>query len=126
MGKVTYSDGYHLRWASPGRYTLTQGFTVRWDSPTGLISFYIRDGFETDLASIPKVFRGIIPPRGRWTQAAIAHDWAYCGKTTLTKREADLLFLHGMESIGGIPWWKRNVMYLAVRLGGVGHWGKSL
>ena len=122
LRRVTYSEGYSLRWSSPGRYTLTQGFTVRWDSPTGLISFYVQDGFETDLASIPKVFRGIIPQRGRWTQIAIAHDWAYCGKTTLTKAEADLMFLHGMES-AGVGWLKRRVMYCAVRLGGVGHWG---
>ncbi len=123
MGKVTYSDGYHLRWLRPGRYTLTQGFTVRWDSPTGLISFYVQDGFETDLASIPPIFRGIIPVRGRWTQAAIAHDWIYCGKAgSLTKKEADLLFLHAMAS-AGVSWWKRNVMYCAVRLGGTGHWG---
>ncbi len=123
--RVTYSGGFHLRQLGlrPGHFTLTQGFTVKWDSPRGRISFYVADGFETDLASIPVAFRGAIPQMGRWNQAAICHDWIYRGKAgPLTKAEADLLFLHGMAA-SGVAWWRRHVIYLAVRLGGRGHWG---
>ncbi len=120
MGKhtVTYSDGYHIRRTLlPGQFILREDFAVTWDGSAGLIRFTVEAGFKTDLASIPVIFRRFIPKMGKWNQAAICHDWAYCGKTTLTKAEADLLFLDAMRA-ANVVWWRRRAMYLAVRVGG--------
>ena len=71
-------------------------------------------GFITDFASVPQVFWSILPPDGQYTQAAVLHDWLYL-KQTRTRKEADKIFLEAMEVLG-VAWWKRNIMYQAVRL----------
>lgn len=121
---VTYSAEPVIRWGlAQGRFTLVEGFTVTWKRGlTEVVEFEVPAGFQTDLASIPRIFQSIVPKIGKHIQPAIAHDFCYAGNTDLTKEEADLLFLDGMKSTG-VWWLRRRVMYLAVRLGGKGHWG---
>ncbi len=121
---VTYSAEPTMRWGlAQARFTLTEPFTVTWKRGlTEVLEFTVLAGFSTDLASIPRAFQGIVPKVGKHIQPAIAHDWCYMGNTDLTKADADLLFLEGMESVG-VWWLRRRVMYMAVRLGGTGHWG---
>ena len=121
---VTYSADPVLRYGlAQGRFTLTESFTVVWKRGlTETLEFEVAAGFRTDLASIPRGFRSIIPQVGRHLQPAIVHDWCYAGNTDLTKEESDLLFLAGMKS-AGVSWWRRRIMYLAVRWRGKGHWG---
>jgi len=40
----------------------------------------------------------------------------------MTRKEADNLFLEGMKAVG-VNWFRRRVMYLAVRAGGRRLWG---
>ncbi len=121
---VKFSDDYLLSGGDrPGYFTLMNDFEVAW-RPQGRprVVFTVKAGFETDLASIPSIFQAIIPVLGRHRQPAIAHDWCYCGNTDLSKKDADLMFLDAMKSVG-VGWWRRRSMYLAVRVGGKGHWG---
>ncbi len=120
---VTYSADPVLRWGlAQGRFTLTESFTVTWKRGlTEVLEFEVLAGFSTDLASIPRMFQSIVPKVGKHIQPAIAHDWCYMGNTHLSKYDADLLFLEGMKATG-VWWLRRRVMYLAVRLGGKGHW----
>ncbi len=120
---VTYSAAPVLRWGlAQHRFTLTESFIVTWNRGiTELTEFTVLAGFSTDLASIPRVFQSIVPKVGRHIQPAIAHDWCYGGNTDLTKADADLLFLEGMEA-SGVWWLRRQAMYWAVRAGGKGHW----
>lgn len=70
-------------------------------------------GFKTDLASVPRFLWSIIPPYGKYTQAAIVHDYLYA--TGLVSRvRADAIFLSIMRA-RNVPLWKRTLMYLAVR-----------
>ena len=46
-------------------------------------------GFRTDLASSPRILWPILPPFGRWSAAAVLHDYLYRG----TKHRA-LPFVH--------------------------------
>ncbi len=124
--------------------TLPTTVTLKWDGRIGLfevveplVCFYgpvddrgfrksiaVPAGFETDLASIPRRLRGIIGQIGKHIQAAIVHDYAYSGNTTLTKREADQLFLDCMKA-SGVWLGKRWIMYWAVRANvNGGYWGK--
>lgn len=121
---VTYSADPVIRWGlAQGCFTLTESFTVTWKQGlTQITEFQVPAGFRTDLASIPRGFRSIIPQIGKHLQPAIAHDFCYEGNTDLTKEDSDLLFLDGMKS-AGVWWLRRRIMYLAVRLGGMGHWG---
>jgi len=77
-------------------------------------------GFETDFASVPRLFWRIIPPWGRYSSAAVVHDYLYA-TASVTRYEADRIFLDLMKRLG-VPFWKRRLMYRAVRLGGWASW----
>lgn len=76
-------------------------------------------GFQTDFASIPRVFWTILPPYGDYGKAAIVHDYLYSnrgkvGDKTYTRKECDEIFLFAMKSLS-VGWLKRYVIYFAVR-----------
>lgn len=73
----------------------------------------VEGGFETDFASIPRFLWTLAPPDGRYTQAAVVHDWLYTTQTG-PKDMADRIFKEAMEVLG-VPRWKRNLMYMAVK-----------
>ena len=45
-------------------------------------------GFQTDLASIPRFLWAVLPPFGRYTNAALVHDWLYTFQPC-TRAQAD-------------------------------------
>lgn len=76
-------------------------------------------GFVTDLASVPRAFWSILPPHGEYAKAAIIHDYLYTIGLR-SKKYADDVFMEAMTVLG-VAWWRRKVMYLAVRLFGKGN-----
>lgn len=85
----------------------------------------IRAGFVFDWASVPWVFRRIMPRQGARRQpygiAALFHDWLYqhqkiAGKP-ITRATADAVFYEISEYLG-VARWRRWMKYRAVRLGG--------
>ncbi len=96
-------------------YRLTRPMT--YDSPThGLIT--IPANYETDLASVPRVFQGLFPKDGRVFQASIVHDYLYDNAIN-TKDYADSVFREACE-IAGVRPWRRWCLYFAVRYFGKG------
>jgi hypothetical protein len=79
-------------------------------------------GFITDLASIPKLFRGLLDVNDSHRKAAVLHDFLYCLQG-FTRKQCDDMFLEAMTSIG-VPRYKRHLMYVAVRAGGWLIWNK--
>jgi hypothetical protein len=79
-------------------------------------------GFKTDFASVPRLFWRIIPPWGRYSAAAVVHDYLY-ETNSVDRAEADQIFLELMKRLG-VPLWKRQLMYRAVRIGGWLPWKK--
>lgn len=73
-------------------------------------------GFVTDLASIPKLFWNILPPFGKYTEAAVIHDWLY-RTHKIPRAGADAILLEAMD-LCRVPAWQRRVIYLAVRIFG--------
>lgn len=77
--------------------------------------------FQTDFASVPRV------PIAFWLtgdtahEAAVVHDWLYQTHGVPTRQQADGVFLEAMAAMG-IPVWRRQIMYRAVRLMGGGAW----
>ncbi len=84
-------------------------------------------GLATDFASVPRVFRFLVSRIGRYTEAALLHDFLYGFRvlrrglfpyTGIWTRElADQLFLVAMKA-SNVSWIVRTMMYRAVRLGG--------
>ena len=84
-------------------------------------TFQVPQGFVTDFASTPRLIWWLIPPYGRYTRAAVLHDWFYRIRADMMPRkEADGIFRRVMreEGVG----WRRWVMWAAVRLFGGFAW----
>jgi hypothetical protein len=78
--------------------------------------FIVPAGFETDLASVPRQFVWLIPRYGRYTKAAILHDylWRNRDQLGLTRRDADGIFRRAMRELA-VPFLQRWMMWAAVR-----------
>jgi len=88
----------------------------------------VPEGFISDFASVPTLFLdGLFPSFDSYAPAAVVHDYLYATGGLYgqyTRKQADDLFLEIMKELG-IPWWKRSLMYRAVRLGGGSGWGRG-
>lgn len=77
--------------------------------------------FITDLASTPKILWNIFEPAGKnYTRSALVHDYLYsknCIYTDISRKEADKIFLEIMKE-RGVSFWKRHLMFIAVRMFG--------
>lgn len=98
------------------KYELVQPFSYTSHN----INVYIPAGFITDFASVPRLFWALMPPNGRYTKAAIIHDYMYHNGMA-TKKDADLVFKSAMKQLG-VPKWKAEIMYFAVRIFGRGNY----
>jgi len=81
-------------------------------------------GFQTDLASIPRILWNIIAPFELSTEAPVVHDYLYQtggDKGKYTRKQADKIFYELMLK-EGVCWWKRTVAYNAVRTFAWGSW----
>ena len=86
-------------------------------------SITVPKGFITDLASVPWPASMLIPKSGQYNQAAVLHDFLYSVQTR-SRIECDLIFKEAMTVLG-VNWFKRNIMYRAVRIGGWLPWDKK-
>ena len=77
-------------------------------------------GFVTDFASSPFFVWSFIPPWGRYSKAAVVHDYIYQTKCR-TRKEADDIFYEAMLVLG-VPEWKAKLMYSGVRIFGLIPW----
>lgn len=83
-------------------------------------------GYETDFASIPRVFQFLINPFGEHAEAAVIHDWLYSiGEIgdAAGRADADRIFSHALKYLKVDPL-RRLAMYGAVRLFGGSSYGR--
>lgn len=80
----------------------------------------IPKGFETDFASIPRIFWVLISPIDKHAKAAVVHD--YCYKyAPYTRKRSDQIFLEAMKVLN-VPKWKQYCIYYAVRIFSILPW----
>lgn len=81
----------------------------------------IPTGFQTDGASVPRIFWNILQPYGEYFPAALLHDYLYSRQSSLfhtfDREESDYLFKEAMFNLG-VPWHVRHTIHTAVRLFG--------
>jgi len=108
----------------PQRWLLIDDLRYRTQLLNGI--FVVPRGFQTDLASIPRLFWVIAPKVDIYDAAAVLHDAAYASavmtrtmeqRVFLAKEWADRIFLEAMLALG-VPAWRASAMYHAVRLFG--------
>jgi hypothetical protein len=81
--------------------------------------FVVPAGFRTDLATVPRVVVWLIARSGRYTRAAVLHDWLVTEgirSGAVSPREADGLFRRVMRELG-VPVLRRWLMWTGVRWG---------
>lgn len=78
--------------------------------------------FISDGASIPRLSQVIVgsPWSGKFVEAAVIHDWGYHIQK-LPRKKVDLIFLEAMKILK-VPFWKRRVIFRAVRMFGWIFW----
>lgn len=84
---------------------------------------FIPAGYLTDGASVPRLLWSLLPPWGAYGQAAVLHDYlcenltiqVHGVATAIPRAKADAAFKEAMVALD-VPRWKRNVMYIAVRV----------
>lgn len=104
-------------------YRLDKPLLYTFQFGTKLIAGRVPAGFKTDLASIPGVLQSIFPHDGKYTEAAILHDFLY-GKAVCSRWMADAIFREGMKN-SGVSVWVRFTLWLAVRIFGGSHFSKK-
>jgi len=103
---VTTSAGKRFRWklTEPFGFVHSRG---RIDVP---------EGFETDFASVPRIFWSILPlTDAQYDQASVIHDYAVRNRRILGLRLVDChrIFYEAMRC-AGVPRFRANVMFRAV------------
>lgn len=81
--------------------------------------FVVPAGFVTDFATVPRVVVWLVPRFGRYTAAAILHDWLVTAgivSGVVSSREADGLFRRVLRE-SGVPVVRRWLMWCGVRWG---------
>lgn len=84
--------------------------------------FLVPKGYLTDFASVPRMFWWLIPRYGRYTEAAVLHDYlcdeAKAGR--FSRCDADGIFRRTLKELG-VGYLRRRLMWAAVRWGGGVH-----
>src|SRR6266478_5873456 len=106
----------------PQRWLLIDDLVYRTELFRG--TFVVTRGFQTDFASIPRIFWSIFPPVDSYDAAAVLHDAAYADslmsndkRVHLVKGFADDLFYEAMLDLH-VNKIKARIMYLGVNLFG--------
>jgi hypothetical protein len=96
----------------PGKWTLVEPLV--WDDGERRIE--VPTGFVTDLASVPRLVRGVLNVNGKSRKPAVLHDYLY--RTKLLKRkDADALFAKALKA-EGVNALTRAIYWSGVRIGG--------
>lgn len=128
--KGDYSEGYQvaqfldpLMYVRTGKrsngrpvFRLIERFRFDYgETEAGHHIIFVSSGFETDLASTPRVVWVFCPP---WIgeEAAVIHDWIY-RKGELNRRVADAIYYQALQ-VMGVVWLLRILMWLSVRIFG--------
>lgn len=104
-------DARRWKMARPLRYTGSRGDV-----------FTVPQNYVTDFATVPRVAVWLIPVFGKYTRAAILHDWLLTdgiGAGLISAVDADGLFRSALRELD-VPPVRRWLMWTAVRWGALG------
>lgn len=101
-----------------GKWILVQSVVYQSDVAAHVIT--VPAGFQTDLASVPRIPLVYDLCGDTASLAAIVHDYLYT--THLVDRATADAVLREASQVTGVPPWRRWLMWLGVRIGGGRHW----
>lgn len=95
------------------RFKLTRSFLVLLDCSNLIV---VPEGFETDLASVPRLPILYLAMGNTGHKAAVLHDWLY-SISSHKRSTCDYYFYHALRE-SGMNYLHAKAMYIGVRLGG--------
>jgi len=101
-----------------GRWEVNADFKYESDIIEGIIC--VPAGEITNFASVPRLPLAYLLTGNTAHKAAVIHDYLYRVKT-IKRKLADKVLKEAMQT-SGIWWWRRWLMYSAVRAGGWKAW----
>jgi hypothetical protein len=104
-----------------GQWVLTQDFV--YSSDVLKTDVTVQAGFQTDLASVPRLWMIYALFGGKANEISVCHDAAYTFQSC-TRRQADAMLYEGML-VTQDPKWVAICMWLGVRIGGWWAWAKA-
>ncbi len=88
------------------------------------VKIVVPGGFVTDFASIPQwLWSTGLAPNGRYSKAAIVHDFLYWSQGCTRAQSDNLLMIAMKES--DVGWTTRNWVFNGVRIGGNAAWDRN-
>ena len=85
----------------------------------------VPEGFFTDFASIPWLFRWFIPKWGKYGEASVIHDWLYWNQSDdFDRNKSDWIFKEAM-GFSNVNRFKKFIIYQAVHIFGKCPWEKN-
>lgn len=108
-------DGYHRR--------LIEDVVYHVGGPKSLDRIVVPAGFEWDGGSVPRIFWNLVDPWGKASKAYLLHDWLYHTQDR-SRLVSDAILMEAMEVLG-VNFFKRKIVFRAVRIGGWMAWGKN-
>lgn len=101
-----------------GQWVLVEPLVYQSDVAGRVIT--VPAGFQTDLASVPRLPVVYLLAGDCAREAAVVHDYLYC--THIVERATADAILREASAVTGVPAWRAALMYAGVRLGGASHW----
>lgn len=102
-------------------WVLDKNFRYKSDLLGGAI-ITVPAGFRTNFASVPRIPFAYLMFGGVANKAAVIHDYLY-STVKLNRAKCDAI-LREASKVSGVSWFRRNAMWLGVRIGGSSHYGK--
>lgn len=119
LGRMPFvGDQVAVRQCSDNKWKLLEDLVYEGRRET----FTVPKNFETDFASVPQAFTWLVPRYGRYTRAAILHDYLCVeskGKR-FARHDADGIFRRTMREMD-VGVLRRWLMWIAVRFGAGWH-----
>jgi hypothetical protein len=94
---------------------------LRYESDVAMRTIVVPAGFQTDLASVPRLPFVYLLCGDCAREAAVVHDYLY-STHPVDRATADAV-LREASAVTGVPAWRRWLMWAGVRIGGASHWG---
>jgi hypothetical protein len=101
-----------------GKWILTA--PLIYQSDVAARTIIVPKGFQTDLASVPRLPVIYLLTGDTASQAAAVHDYLY--STHEVPRDVADAVLREASAVIGVPAWRRWTMWAGVRMFGASHW----
>ena len=112
--KVTFLSKLHVeKMDDEDKWVLIDAFIAQVDER----KIVVPAGFHHDFASVPRIPLAYMLAGNTAHKSAVIHDWLYT--VGEDRKYADSVFYAAMEA-EGVPWFRRNAMWAAVRMFGGG------